>query len=168
MIQAAILLIVMSLVFLGITISTEGWAWLRYRCYGSSCEALVWDEIAFTLDCSRGTVEEQAEDGSFRRVHSTEDKNVGYQPFYHMLFEKGRYQYILEYRANGKTWHGYYPFLKKKGTWKIGDRIQLRYRTEKPWNYAVKDEQTWRLFLWKCLLGLAGLFSGVLILFFSV
>lgn len=168
MIQTAMLLIVGSLVLLGVTICTEGWAWLQYRCYGESCEALVWDEISFTLDCSRGTVEQQAEDGSFQRILSTGDRSVGQLPFYHILFEKGKYQYIFEWQANGRVWHGHYPFLKKKGTWKIGDKVKLRYRAVKPWNYSVEDEQIWRTFLWKCLLGVMLFFCGILILAFAV
>lgn len=168
MIQIAILLIAGALILLLITISTEGWAWLQYRCYGETCEALVWDEVAFTLDCSRGTVEQQMGDGSFQRIQSTGDRSVGQLPFYHMLFEKGKYQYILEWQANGKVWHGHYPFLKKKGVWQIGDKIQLRCQAEKPWHYAVRDEQIWRKFLWKCLLDMMLLFVGIFMLLLAI
>lgn len=168
MIQTALIMIVLGIVLLILAVSNEGLAWLRYRVGPVHCEAQVMDEVPFTLECSRGTVEEVQPDGSFRRLSETEDRNVGLPPFYHMLFERNKFQYMLQWQLNGKTYKGHYRFLKKRGSWKIGGSIPLRCYPEKPWKYAVRDESLWRLFLGKCLLDVVILFAGILLLIYAV
>ena len=104
------------------------------------------------------------EDGSFCPVEYTTDRSVGHMPFYHWLFERGEYQYVLQWQAEGTLWQGHYRFLKKKGEWKIGDEVSLHYRRGKPWMYGVKDERLWRFFLGKCLLNVTVIFAGVILL----
>ena len=168
MVQVTLVMIVFGMVLLILAVSNEGLAWFRY-CFGTvQCEAQVIDEVPFTLECSRGTVEEQQEDGSFRRLVETEDRNVGLPPFYHMLFERNKFQYVLQWQVSGKTYRGHYRFLKKRGTWKVGGSIPLRCYSGKPWKYAVRDESLWRIFLGKCLLDMVVLFAGILLLIYAV
>jgi len=147
MIQMALILIVAACICLAILACSEGWAWLSFRRYGGRCAANICAEVPFTLDMSKGTVEQQMEDGSFQRILSTEDRNVGHQPFYYFLFEKRRVQYVLTWEAEGTLWRGHYRYLKKKGALPVDGTVELRYQTGKPWRYAIQDPALWRA-LW--------------------
>lgn len=164
MIQFALLVMVLGFVALVAALCTEGLAWWQYLGFQGQTAAQVVDEMEASFAVSRGTVEVQMEDGSFRPVEPTTDRSVGHMPFYHWLFERGKYQYVLQWQAEGKLWQGHYRFLKKKGEWQVGDSIALGYRTGKPWVYGVKDEKLWRVFLGKCLLDVTVIFAGVILL----
>lgn len=168
MVQLALLVIALGLIWLVAALCTEGYAWWQYRRYPVEARAVVVDEMAASLDISRGTVEVQQADGGFQRIMETGDRNVGHQPFYHFLFEKNKYQYLLQWEAEGKVLRGYYRFLKKKGAWMIGNHVTLHCQPGKPWNYAVKDEQVWRVFLGKCLGAVTVLFVGIILFLVNV
>lgn len=168
MVQVALLLIVFGFVLLILAVSVEGREWLRYCISPVQLEAQVVDEVPYTFDCSRGTVEVMQADGFFQRLPETEDRSVGHLPFYHMLFEKDKVQYIVLWNLEGNTYRGHYRFLKKRGTWKVGQRVPLRCDRKSPWRFALWDEELWRFFLGKCLLDVLILFAGILLLIYAV
>lgn len=164
MIQLALLVMILGLMALVATLCTEGLAWWQYLRFRGQTQARVVDEMPASFAKSRGTVEVQMEDGSFCSVEATTDRSVGHMPFYHWLFEREKYQYVLQWQAEEKLWQGHCRFLKKKGEWKIGDEVSLHYRSGKPWMYGVKDERLWRIFLGKCLLNVTVIFAGIILL----
>ena len=168
MIRFALLTAVLGFIALVTTLCTEGLAWWRYLAFRGRTVARVVDEMTASFSASRGTVEVRQEDGSFRPVESTGDRSVGHMPFYHWLFERGKVQYVLQWEAEGKLWQGHYCFLKKAGSWKIGDEIPLHYRKGKSWLYGVKDEPLWRVFLGKCLADVTVIFAGVILMMVAV
>lgn len=168
MIQVSLVLLVLGIIGVFLTLCTEGLAWWHYRFLRGKTTAQVMDEVASSFEVSRGTVLVQQKDGSFSPVESTMDKSVGHAPIYHWLFERGKFQYVLQWESEGKSWKGYYGFLKKKGNWEVGDSIPLRYRPGKPWVYAVKDESLWRGFLGKCLIYVVMIFLGIILMMTAV
>lgn len=164
MIQFSLVLLVLGLLGLTMALCTEGLAWWRYCFLRGKATAQVTDEVPAAFDTSKGTVLIRNEDGSSNPVESTMDRSVGHAPFYYWLFERGKFQYVLQWEAEGKRWQGHYRYLKKKGIWEVGDSIRLRYRPGKPWIYGVKDETLWRTFLGKCLGNMALIFTGIILI----
>lgn len=164
MISFALFLIAFSVLLLILLLCSEGWAWLSYRVYSTRRMATVCEETPFTLDHSKGTVEKMAEDGTFHRLPFSEDRKVGHLPFYHLLFEKDRVQYVFEWEAEGTRWRGHYRYLKKKNFLPVGDEIELHCLKGKPWRYAVKDPALWRQFGIKLLIYIGLLAVGIALL----
>lgn len=143
MIPVAIAMITVSVIYITLTLCSEGWSWLAYRLYTPRSVAVVSEENPFTLDHSKGTVERMGEDGTFQRVACTEDRSVGHQPFYYFLFERKLVQYVFEWEAEGTRWRGHYRYLKKGNSLTVGDTAELHYCKDKPWQYVVKDQKLW-------------------------
>lgn len=146
MLSLALLIIVISIVFIVVLLCSEGWSWLAYRIYSAHSVASVCEEVPFTLNESKGTVEKMEEDGTFQRLPCTEDRNVGHQPFYYFLFEKKRVQYVFEWKAEGTLWRGHYRYLKKRNSFAVGQTVELHYQKGKPWRYAIEDQTLWTWF----------------------
>jgi hypothetical protein len=121
MIQFSLVLLVLGLLGLTMALCTEGLAWWRYCFLRGEATAQVTDEVPAAFDTSKGTVLIRNEDGSSNPVESTMDRSVGHAPFYHWLFERGKFQYVLQWEAEGKRWQGHYRYLKKKGIWEEAD-----------------------------------------------
>jgi len=164
LISLALFLIAFSVLLLILLLCSEGWAWLSYRLYSSRCMAVVREETPFTLNHSKGTVEKMAEDGTFHRLPFSEDRNVGQLPFYYLLFEKNRVQYVFEWEAEGARWRGHYRYLKKKNFLTVGEEIELHYLNGKPWRYAVKDPALWHQLGIKLLIYIGLLAVGIALL----
>lgn len=160
-ITISIVTIAVSLVLLICTLSTEGWDLLSYNLYSGFTQAFVIDEKPFTLNLSKGTVEEQIDDENFERIKTTEDNVVGYFPFYHQIFESNKVQYVFEWKVNNKIFRGHYRYLKKKGTWQTGQEISLHFLTDKPWKYSVNDKSLRRSFAIKVTIYTILLFIGI-------
>ena len=141
MLSLALLIIVISIVFIVVLLCSEGWSWLAYRIYSAHSVASVCEEVPFTLNESKGTVEKMEEDGTFQRLPCTEDRNVGHQPFYYFLFEKKRVQYVFEWKAEGTLWRGHYRYLKKRNSFAVGQTVELHYQKGKPLRYATESRR---------------------------
>lgn len=168
MLQISMVLLFLGLISLTMTLCEEGIAWWRYRFCRGKASAQVVDKVKYTFDMSRGTVLVMQEDGSFEPVPSTADRSTGQLPFAYWLFQRGKYQYVLQWEGDGKLWKSHYRFLKRTGDWKIGDRIPLSYRPGRPWVYGIRDEGTWRVFLAKCLGNVILIFAGILMMISAV
>lgn len=117
MISIALMIMVFALPLLAVAVCDEGASWLGYRLYSGRGSAVVCQEVPFTLDQSKGTVEKLGPDGVFQVLANTQDRNVGHLPFFFRLFEKGKNQVVLQWEADGAIWRGHYRYLKKPGSW---------------------------------------------------
>lgn len=136
-----ILLFSLGLVLLIITIATEGCDILSYHLYRGTTLATVTEYLPCKFERSKATVERQLNGTGYERIKTTEDNSVGHFPFYHALFEKNKVQYVLEWEVNEAKYRGYYRHLKNANTWELGKTITLHYSTDKPWKYAIYDQQ---------------------------
>lgn len=154
----SLLLIAFGVLVVIIALCTDGWFCLSYHLYSGRCTATVSGEIPFTLTCSKGCVEQYKSDGSV--LTRAADRSVGHLPFYYLLFEKGKFQYILDWRANDSLFRGHYFFLKPKGAWRIGEEKELHFRPNAPWHYAIRDRAVMCRFVRQLFLGLVLLVIG--------
>lgn len=168
MIQTAMVFLLLGILDLTMTVCEEGIAWWRYRFCRGTASARVTDKVKFSFDMSRSTVLMMRPDGVFEPVASTADRSTGQFPFAYWLFQRGKYQYVLQWEAEGKQWKSHYRFLKKKGDWEIGDQVPLRYHTGRPWLYGIRDEALWRVFLAKCLADVTLIFLSVILMMTAV
>lgn len=139
--MTAFYILVMGFAFflLLLEVCTTGWELLSQRLYRGSVTAVVADRVRLDQPRSKGLVEVSSDGDRFDRIKTTEDREVGYFPFQFQLFEKGRYQYVLQWTVGGKTYRGHYRHLKRKEVWKTGQRIPLRHKEGQPWKFAIDD-----------------------------
>lgn len=162
LVQLSLVLIVLGVVMLFVVLCTQGFDILKYIIYRGRTEATVYSVEKFDLAKSKRVVWRQVDGKEFIPINSTQDRSFHRPPTLYGRVGKTM-QASIKWSAEDTNWRANYPYLRKKGGWKVGEDVMIHYSTEKPWKYAMRDRAMWIGTLLECILYIVLIIIGVVL-----
>lgn len=160
---AAFLFICVGCMFFIQELCTHVADFFKYKNYKGKTEGTVLSVKKAELTSSRRLVEARTGKDDFKPVEHTLDRNFAYPPFKPGI-GKNRYYPVFQWSIGEKEFRGHYPYLAPENRWKTGNPVEIHYSVEKPWNYAVKDSLLQRSACIYCLVDMAVIAAGIIII----
>lgn len=156
-----------GVIFAVCSICTKGMDVMGYFFYKGRAKGSIEKEEAYSASRSIRSVEKKNGE-TYERILSTEDRSVHYMPysyfFAYPFHYYGKTQAIITWTAGEGCYKARYPYFRKRGDWKIGEEVEVRYSLKHPWKYAISDGQMWGKFCLEMMIGVCLCIIGMIVL----